>query len=95
MCSTVIAMTRTFKKKSLELRKVFTERSVLLYLVAVETNIRGKAIDLARSKLKVPFGIALIRALLQESTAWQMENTLLVRIHSSSPKDSVIDPKCR
>ena len=35
------------------------------------------------------FGTALTRALLQESTAWQMENTILVR-YSQQHKESVI-----
>ena len=68
---------RVFKKKFQELRRTFSDASALAYLAAVEQKIRAKAIDLARSNLKIPFGIALTRALLMESTAWQMEATVL------------------
>ena len=77
---------RTFRKKFADLRRIFTDKSTLLYLFAVETKVRAKAIDLARSNAKVPFGIALQRALILESTAWQMESTTLRAPESNTPR---------
>ena len=52
---------RTFKKKFSELRRIFSDKSSLAYLAAVETKVRAKAIDLARSNSKIPLDRAHTR----------------------------------
>ena len=55
-----------------DLRSVYFEGSIYLYLDDAEKRVREKAIALNRGRLKYPWGMALLQALRNTSNAWQL-----------------------
>ena len=55
-----------------DLRSVYSEGSIYLYLDDAEKRVREKAIALNRGRLKYPWGLALLQALRNTSNAWQL-----------------------
>ena len=66
-----------FIGKISDLRRTYTDYSIMVYLEAVEKKIRTKAISLARGQEKMPWGVALLRALIACASAWSSEERLL------------------
>ena len=66
-----------FLGKVADLKRTYTDYSIMLYLEAVEKKVRAKAISLARGQDKMPWGLALLRALIASASAWSSEERLL------------------
>ena len=64
--------------KVADLKRTYTDFSIMLYLEAVEKKVRAKAISLARGQDKMPWGLALLRALIVSASAWSSEERILV-----------------
>jgi len=74
----VDAYVKKFRDEGFELLIKFTEQSVLDYITGVEEFFRSKAIAMVRGDEKVPFGIALTRALKENASAWDHKNDILI-----------------
>ena len=55
-----------------DLRSIYFEGSIYLYLDDAEKRVREKAIALNRGRSKYPWGMALLQALRNTSNAWQL-----------------------
>ena len=75
-----------FKFRTLDLQAKYTQRSVLDYVRTVEDAFRVAAIELARSREQVPWGIALVRAQKDLSNVWNDHKDLLKEFQRSAPK---------
>ena len=60
------------------MRGRYTDRSLLLYLGAVEEALRAKAVEGSRSTAKVAWGAALSPALKDDTDQWNAHRHLLV-----------------
>ena len=66
-----------FLEQIAELRLIYFEGSIYLYLDDAERRIREKAIALNRGRHKYPWGPALLQALRNTPNAWQLAEKLL------------------
>ena len=66
-----------FLEQIAELRNIYFEGSIYLYLDDAERRIREKAIALNRGRHKYPWGHALLQALRNTPNAWQLAEKLL------------------
>ena len=66
-----------FQNKAFQLRQKHSEKAVFNYLCEVESSVRSKAIELARSTEGVPWGPALLRSVKENSHLWQEKRGML------------------
>ena len=70
--------TRGLKKRVLQLAPVYTELSIVRWLEVVEEDIRGRAIEYARTLFaQMPWGMALVRAQADMADSWQQHKNFL------------------
>ena len=69
---------REFVTEALILRKTFTDASVVLYLDTIELSFRSHACELGKPPLKMPWGLALLKAQEVKAANWSKRDNLLV-----------------
>ena len=69
---------REFVVEAIALRKEFTDSSVMEYLDVIELFFRGIAVELGKPPQRLPWGMALLRALESKSSIWTKRANILI-----------------
>ena len=79
-----------FEHKYVNLRAKYTDGSLFAYISTVEEIFRAKAVELARSADKMPWGKALTSCLKEEAEAWNFHKDMLVeRVVRNGPRSAL------